>query len=161
MKGIVLFAGVVISLSMTLLLFHMIRRGANIFVGLAVVMLGVGGSSVHYLARPHVLTLLLLAICMLILDRDRLKHSNLVWILVPLTALWTNLHGGFVSLIACVGLVAVGSALNGRWTHAFRYGLLTAGVTLASLLNPYGIQLHLHVIEFLRADWIRNSVEEF
>jgi hypothetical protein len=161
LKGIVLLAGVVISFAMTLLLFHMMKRGANIFVGLAVVMLGVGGSSVHFLARPHVLTLLLLAISMLILDRDRQKHSNLVWILIPITALWTNLHGGFVAIIACTGLIAAGSALAGNWAHVFRYGLLTAGVSLASLINPYGIQLHLHVFEYLRADWIRNTVEEF
>ncbi len=161
LKGIVLLAGVVIPLAMTLLLFHMMRRGANIFVGLVVVMLGVGGSSVHYLARPHVFTLLFLAISMLILDRDRLQHSRLVWILVPLTALWTNMHGGFVAIIACTGLVTIGSALASRWTHVFRYGLLTAGVALASLLNPYGYQLHLHVFEYLRADWIRNAVEEF
>jgi len=161
LKGIVLFAGVVISLAMTLLLFHMMRRGANIFVGLVIVMLAVGGSSVHFLARPHVLTLLFLTVSMLILDRDRLKHSNLVWWLIPLTMLWTNLHGGFVAIIACTGLVTLGSALSSRWTHVFRYGLLTAGVTLASLVNPYGIQLHLHVFEYLRADWIKNTVEEF
>lgn len=161
LKGVVLLAGVTIPLAMTLLLFHMLRRGANLFVALVVVMLGVGGSSVHYLARPHVLTLLLLAASLLILDRDRLKHSRMVWILIPLTALWTNLHGGFVSLIACTGLIAAGSVLAGRWDHAMRYGGLTAGVAFASLLNPYGFHLHLHVFEYLRADWIRNVVEEF
>ena len=161
LKGVVLLAGVAIPLAMTLLLFHMLRRGANLFVALAVVMLGVGGSSVHYLARPHVLTLLLLAASLFILDRDRLKHSRMVWILIPLAALWTNLHGGFVSIIACTGLVTVGNILAGRWSHAKRYGLLTTGVTLASLLNPYGFHLHLHVFQYLRADWIRNMVEEF
>ncbi len=161
LKGVVLLAGVAIPLSMTALLFHMLRRGANIFAGLVVVMLGVGGSSVHYLARPHVLTLLLLVISLFILDCDRLRRSALVWILIPLTALWTNLHGGFVSIIACAGLIALGSALSGRWTHAFRYGVLTAGMSLASLLNPYGYKLHQHVFQYLRAGWIRNMVEEF
>ena len=161
LKGVVLLAGVAIPLSMTILLFHMLRRGANIFVGLAVVMLGVGGSSVHFLARPHVLTLLLLVISLFILDRDRLKNSNLVWILIPLTALWTNLHGGFVSIVACTGLVAAGSLLSGRWAHAKRYGFLAAGMLLASLINPYGYHLHLHVFQYLRAGWIRDMVEEF
>ena len=161
LKGVVLLAGVVIPLSMTILLFHMLRRGANLFVGFVVVMLGVGCSSVHYLARPHVLTLLLLVISLLILDRDRLRHSTLVWILIPLTALWTNLHGGFVSIIACTALIAAGNLLSRRWSDALRYGALTAGAMLASLVNPYGYQLHLHVYQYLRADWIRNMVEEF
>ena len=161
LKGVVLFAGVVIPLSMTILLFHMLRRGANLFAGLIVVLLAVGCSSVHFLARPHVFTLLLLVISLHILDRDRLRRSNLVWVLIPLTALWTNLHGGFVSIVACTGLVAAGSLLCARWSDAFRYGILTAGSMLASLVNPYGYQLHLHVYQYLRADWIRNMVEEF
>jgi hypothetical protein len=161
LKGVVLFAGVVIPLSMTILLFHMVQRGANIFVGLAVVMLAVGGSSVHFLARPHILTLLLLVISLLIIDRDRLRNSRLVWMLIPLTALWTNLHGGFVSIIACTGLISVGSVLSRRWRDSLRYGLLAAGMLLASLVNPYGYHLHQHVFQYLRADWIRNMVDEF
>ena len=31
----------------------------------------------------------------------------------------------------------------------------------ASLLNPYGVQLHVHIYDYLRADWIRNIVQEF
>ncbi len=40
-------------------------------------------------------------------------------------------------------------------------GLLLAGCSLASLINPYGIQLHIHIVEYLRADWIKNIVQEF
>jgi hypothetical protein len=36
-----------------------------------------------------------------------------------------------------------------------------AGCSLASLINPYGIQLHVHIFEYLRADWIKNIVQEF
>jgi hypothetical protein len=42
-----------------------------------------------------------------------------------------------------------------------RYGLLFVGCSLASLLNPYGVQLHVHIFEYLRADWIKNLVQEF
>ena len=31
----------------------------------------------------------------------------------------------------------------------------------ASFVNPLGIGLHLHILEYLRADWIRNLVQEF
>jgi len=42
-----------------------------------------------------------------------------------------------------------------------RQALLTGACVLATLLNPYGWQLHRHLIEYLRSDWIRQSVEEF
>ena len=29
------------------------------------------------------------------------------------------------------------------------------------MLNPYGVQLHVHIFEYLRADWIKNLVQEF
>jgi hypothetical protein len=32
---------------------------------------------------------------------------------------------------------------------------------LATLLNPYGWQLHRHLWEYLRSDWIRGAVDEF
>jgi len=61
----------------------------------------VGGSSVHLPGPPACVDSFIA--CYLHVDSGfahRLKHSNLVWILIPLTALWTNLHGGFRSLIA-------------------------------------------------------------
>ena len=30
-----------------------------------------------------------------------------------------------------------------------------------SLVNPYGWNLHRHVLEYLRSDWIRNVIQEF
>jgi len=35
------------------------------------------------------------------------------------------------------------------------------GCSLGSLINPYGVQLHVHIFEYLRADWIKNIVQEF
>src|SRR5205823_3725170 len=31
----------------------------------------------------------------------------------------------------------------------------------ATVLNPYGFLLHVHIWEYLRSDWIRNLVQEF
>jgi hypothetical protein len=84
---------------------------------------------------------------------------------------WTNLHGGFLALIAVVGLAAVGTAIETwmtykiwkgpQWRGACRYALLAAACGAASLVNPYGYKLHAHVIEYLRSDWIRTVIQEF
>ncbi len=169
LKGVVLLAGVCIALAGILVFRRMMWRGADPFVALAVALLGVSASSVHYLARPHVLTLLLLAVSVWILDADRRRPSRAVWLLVPLTALWTNLHGGFLALIACIGLLAAGSAVEGwiggtagkRWRQARRYGGLGVACAAATFVNPYGYHLHAHMLAYLRSDWIRKMVEEF
>jgi hypothetical protein len=167
LKGIVLMAGVVIATFATTLIRRMIWREVHLFVGIVLSLLGVGSASIHFLARPHIFTLLLLSGSVWMLEADRKQPSRRIWWLVPLTVAWTNLHGGFLVLIAVLGLAAAGTAVEallGRdqdWRGAARYGALTAACAAASLVNPYGYRLHTHVVEYLRSDWIRNVIQEF
>jgi hypothetical protein len=161
--GVAVASGLIICASAYALLRTMLWTGANVFVCLALTLLYVGGSSVHHHARPHVWTLLLFVVSVGLLCRDRKVPSNAIWMLVPLTCLWTNLHGGFLAVIACTGLAGVGVlAENPRhWQASIRYFGLTAACLAASLVNPYGWGLHIHVVEYLRSDFIRNVVQEF
>jgi hypothetical protein len=181
LKGVVLMAGVVIALFATTLMRRVVDAGAHLFVALLVVLLGVGSASIHFLARPHVFTLLLLSIAMGIIEADRRsekrpihgdwKSSRRIWWLVPITLVWTNLHGGFLILIALLGLAASGAAAEewiakapgerANWGPALHWAKLTAACAAVSLINPYGWELHLHVVEYLRSDWIRTVVQEF
>jgi hypothetical protein len=171
LKGIVLMAGVLLSLFSVTLIRRMVSRGAHLFVALVVALLGVGGSSMHFLARPHLLTLLLLSISVWLIEEDRQRPSSRIWWLVPITIVWTNLHGGFLALIVVLGLTVAGSAIEAFFNNGFggpstirdavRYAKLTLACAAASLVNPYGWNLHRHVAEYLRSDWIRNVVQEF
>jgi hypothetical protein len=169
-KAVVLAAGVVITTTAFLVFRAMLWRGANPLAAMTVCLLGVGASSIHYLARPHIFTLLLMAVSVWLLARDRQEPTRWVWALIPLTALWTNLHGGFVALVATIGLLAAGTAAEAflepeqrgrRLAAARRYAVLGAACAAASLANPFGYRLHLHVASYLRSDWIRRAVEEF
>lgn len=171
LKGVVLAAAVVLMLAVTIVFRHMLWRGGNLFISGVVTLLVCGGASVHFLARPHVLTMLLLAVSMWILERDRREPNGWtwVWILVPMAAVWTNLHGAFLVLPVCVGAVAVGTALEGllsglHWkdlTRARRYFILSGACALATLANPYGWNVHLHIAQYVRAKWILDLISEF
>jgi len=171
LKGIVLMAAILIGLFALTLVRRMVSRDAHLFVALAVALLSVGGASIHFLARPHLMTLLLLSISVWVIEEDRKHPSSRIWWLVPLSVVWTNLHGGFLSLIVVLGLATVGSAIeaffgkgfgsNGTIRDAVRYGKLTLACAAASLVNPYGWNLHKHVVEYLRSDWIRSVIQEF
>jgi len=172
LKGVVLTEGVVIALFATTLMRRIVDAGAHLFVALLVALLSVGAASMHFLARPHVFTLLLLSISMGIIEADR-RGANpaRIWWLVPIMLLWTNLHGGFLVLIGLLALGAIGAAAEawihqpggGRrdWAPTLRWAALTASCAAVSLVNPYGWGLHTHVIQYLRSDWIRSVVQEF
>jgi hypothetical protein len=166
LKGIVLMAGTMIGAIATIILRYTLWRGANPLVAAFTTLACVGASSMHFLARPHLFTMLLLPVSLWIVEADRRKRNAWLWALVPITALWTNLHGGFVVFLACVALLVVACAIEAalgkpRKSEILRYGTLLAGCSAASLANPYGVQLHVHVWQYLRADWIRNIVQEF
>ncbi|MCC6293568.1 MAG: hypothetical protein IT164_13035 [Bryobacterales bacterium] len=173
LKGIALFAGVWIGLFGWLLLRYMIWRGANGMVALFVSLITVGACSLHYLARPHIFTLLFVPLSLWLIEADRRRPGGSIWLLVPLTMLWTNLHGGFLALIAILGLLSVGTAIEAIWhsggrveprgnlAPALRYGAITAACAAATLVNPYGWQLHRHIASYLNSDWIKSVVQEF
>ncbi|HYP07909.1 MAG TPA: hypothetical protein VER03_16880 [Bryobacteraceae bacterium] len=161
--GVAVFSGLLICASAYALLRVLVSTGANAFVAGVLTLLYVGGSSLHHHARPHVWTLLLFAIAVGLLVRDRRRPDKLVWVLVPITCVWTNLHGGFLAGIAMVGLAALGTSIEEprNWRAYGRYLALASACAAASLVNPYGVQLHIHVAEYLRSDFIRNLVQEF
>lgn len=161
LKGVVLFCGMLIPAYLLVLFRHMLWRGATSLLALLIILLISGSSAIHYLARPHLFTLLFLSIALWILDVDQQRPSRRVWSLVPLTLLWANLHGGFLALIACLGAIALGRLLNGERGSALRYSAVAAACLAASVVNPYGIQLHIHISQYLRSDWIKNVVDEF
>ena len=98
----------------------------------------VDASKIHYLARPHLFTLVLLPTGFWLLDRDRNRHEPLVWLLVPISALWANLHGGFLALIACLWLWTAGFFLRDGPAGLKRHLALTGACLLATFFNPYG-----------------------
>jgi len=166
LKAVVLFCGVLIALFATVVLRFAIWRGANVSVAFPLAMLAVGSATIHFLARPHLFTLVLLPAALWMLEADRKKPSRLLWVLIPVTVLWTNLHGGFAIFLVCLALFAAGVAIeswlgNRPWDAVRRYSALCAACSVATLLNPYGWQLHWHILQYLRSDWIRNLVQEF
>lgn len=154
------FCGFVLLSTSILMLRWMIWRGASVLVAFPVLLLAIGGSTMHYLARPHVFTLIFLLVELWLLDAERRDPRGRLWWLVPLTLVWTNLHGGWPALFVFLGIeIAVNFA---RGNPAWKNLSIVAGVCAAStLLNPYGYQLHMHIAGYLQSNWIKDVVDEF
>ena len=101
--GVAAMSGVVLCLAASALFARLLRRGCGLVIGLGVTMAVVSASSIHYLARPHVFSILFYTLALWALDEDRQRQCWRVWLLVPATAIWANLHAGFVALPATHG----------------------------------------------------------
>lgn len=154
LKGMVLLCGVVLAIVPALLLLQAVARGAHEGMAMGLAFLAASALQIHFLARPHVFTLLLLAVSMWLIQTNRL------WWLPPVMALWANLHGGFFLMFPLLGLMFVG-----RWLETRRFDLHLAAVgiasALATLATPYTWHLHAHIATYLRSDWVMRNVDEF
>jgi hypothetical protein len=161
LKGVTLLTATLLALVPSFLILHAVWRGASGVVAVPVVMLGTSVLNIHFLARPHVFTLVLLAAAVWMIERDRRDPSRRIWLLVPLMAIWANLHGGFFIVFPYLALLGIGSMLERKAGLARRYGLVLAACLAATLFNPYGWNLHWHVVSYLRSGWVVKFVDEF
>ena len=96
----------------------------------------------HLLARPHVLAMPAMVAWVggLIAAADRREAPS--FRLLPLIALWANLHGGFVfgiMLVAAVALDCVVSAdASARKTLVLRWAAFGVAALVAACCTPYG-----------------------
>ncbi len=161
LPGIAAMAAVLVCLPATLLFARMLRGGAGAWVALAVTLAATSAASVHNLARPHLFSLVLLVGGLWMLDEDRRSCTPWLWTLAPMAGLWANLHGGFAAWLGTLGLLVAISAAERNRMAFLRYGTLTALSTAATLINPYGWQLHRHILGYLVSPWISEHVSEF
>lgn len=73
-------------------------------------------------ARPQMISLFFTSLYLYILEREPAGGGRTVWLLAPLTMLWANLHSGYLTGIAIIGVTAVGSEL--QWLRERRQGPL-------------------------------------
>src|SRR5580658_7086017 len=158
-------------------LYLLARRKSNAIIAIAITMAAAAASSIHWLARPHLFTLLFAVLFYAALERVREGRTRLMGIpylaiLPAVTILWTNLHGGFVAGIVMVGAYGCGELLQfalssdreaGRaaLARALRYLACAFACLAASLVNPYTYHLHQHVIAYLRDPYYSLHISEF
>jgi hypothetical protein len=161
LAGVVVLSLVALGATFLIMLRNMTRAGAVAILSVPLVLIAFRVSTIHFLARPHLLTWLLLSIVVAIVQADRMKPGKALWLLVALELVWTSLHGGFLTLPVYLGLVCAGLVAECNWVQAKRYTLVMAAASAVTVVNPYGWHLHAHILETLTSRWISEMVEEF
>jgi hypothetical protein len=130
--------------------------GGDAVVWLPVFVLTAGMLGRWYSFRPQLFTYLFFAYFLFILFSHLVGRRAWLWTLPIVIAVWANMHGGFLAGLGAIGLV-LGLRFVQAWCRAGlqRQALLSAvtplGVTLlacliASLLNPFGLDLWRYVL---------------
>jgi hypothetical protein len=176
LQAVVLFAVLMVSVTFGIL-YQLVRRKSNPIVAIAITMLAAAGSSIHWLARPHLFTLLFLVLFYAALERVQEGRTHLLGVpilaVLPVaTILWTNLHGGF--FVGALMILAYGGGeilrlvfspdtgeRGAEWLKARRYILSGLACLAASLINPYTYHLHVHMVKYLRDPWNSQHIVEF
>ena len=171
LAGIVLLSLLVVGATSVCAYRNTLDESGHRVVAIALTGLAMAASTIHWLARPHLVTPLFAVVFCWVLSRveRRANNEGLLSVLPPLTILWVNLHGGFFVGIVLLITYAIGAAAGelvqgtrrNAWVRARKY-LFTAGAcSITSLLNPYGYRLHVHVAQYLGASFYLQRISEF
>jgi hypothetical protein len=172
LEGVIFLCALVISGTIFLLYTHLRSKSQTLLPVLLVVFLTLINSIVHWLARPHIFSFLLLTIWLITLDRLRFGKTNNWWFLPGLMLLWVNIHGGFIiGFIVWIiyGIGVVWDILfdrleqeGGLTSNFWRYYLLGGAASiLASLINPSGIRLWTRVLGHVGNRYLADITQEF
>ena len=163
----VVFVNILLLSAIFVLLLHLVRRVcSNDLISALVTLIALAGTSIHWLARPHLVSWLFILIFGHILARAAEGRLNLLYSLPVLMVFWTNLHGGFFVGIALVFVYAVDplvGAFRGQREYSEAKPYLICGVAclLASFINPYTYSLHEHVLAYLLDSKQVENILEF
>jgi len=154
------------------LLFRWIRSdGQNLLIDLLILILVLLSSRIHWLARPHVFSLLLFVLLYRILILQQENRGNYLYLIPPMMLLWVNLHGGFI-----VGFLVMGIFLSGYFLRFLasngeersesaikgkQLSLACAASVLAACVNPFGVHAFMFPFRLVSDTYLMDNVQEF
>ena len=124
------------------LLAHILERRIPAAYAVLVALVAMALSASHFLARPHVLVMpVMVAWTYGLMTASERRQSPSFWLL-PLIALWANLHGGFVFGLVLAGAFAIDALWNAEpWQRkplALRWAAFGLAALAACCFTPYG-----------------------
>jgi hypothetical protein len=171
LTGIVILFSLLISLSYSMLFKLMQKERGNIFLAVLIILLTIASSIFHWLARPHIFSLLMFVISYALLEWFQSGHIRVLYLFPPLILFWVNLHGGFISGFILVLIYLIGNLVKfilskGEGKGGYRKKTIALTLTLLACLvvspiNPYGLQMILYPFKLISQKLIMDHMAEF
>lgn len=166
-KGMVILSAATLATTFTLIYAEGVARvGLRLPIFLLVIW-GAGITSLHWIIRPHIFTMLLFAIWLILTDRLARGEQVPIWCFPALMLLWNNIHGEYIS-----GFLVTGAYLAGWvWDYLFnsekaplqtgKHLAAVAGLSaLVTLLNPVSLRAWGTVTSWMSNQYLMSHTDE-
>ena len=167
LNGVVLLAGVLIASAFTLIYTNAVSDGANRAITFFLVILGAMISSIHWVARPHLFTMMFLGIWLILIDRLYRGRRVKIWIFPVLMVLWTNIHGEFISGFLVLLAYLAGwfwhylfTRAGTSWEIGKNLGLVTLTSLAACNISPAGFRTWEIVFGYVNNRYLLSRIVE-
>ena len=143
--AVTIFAVTACSAILGILCFYLLQNlRFTVAIGWAIA--AAAATSPHFIARPHIISYVILAIWIVKLlndyDNDTLDLRSLR-VFAPLMILWANIHGSFTLgltlLYIFAGLSFLQNFVHHDYTRCRRLAVVVSAVTLCAFITPYGM----------------------
>jgi hypothetical protein len=172
LTGVVIFFSLLISIVYYFLFKILQSLKSNIIIAAMVIIFVIISSQMHWLARPHIFSMLLILTWYYLLDTFQYnKRGKILYLQIPLMLLWVNMHGGFITGFILNGVYLFGnmagliSSTNPNRTICKKkislLGLITGTCLFVSLINPYGYKILLFPLKLVSEKFIVDNIGEF
>ena len=135
------------------------RRGAPPAATAAVLALAAWAAEPRFVERPHLVTLLGLALTLLALERAEAGRPRALWALIPLGLVWANANSCFFEAPAVLLLYAAGAWLDGMRADARRAALVALALAPIAFATPSGAGVIGYVANHFRMPYVRPLQE--
>ena len=163
LDGVVWVTALIIAVSMWLTYKFASKVSGMPLLAMLAAVLAAAASSLHWLSRPHIFTILFSIFWIYRMDRVRTGEDN-SWLQFPLLMLiWVNLHGAFFAGFAIWLAYVVGSLFDEGIRSKSLLPLIKIGVSsaLVTLLNPDGIGIWKTGVGFLGSRYLVSHTAEY
>ena len=169
LNGVIVFSAAIIAFTFWLAYRLMLKRGINPLTAALFTVFAASVSASSMLARPHIISYLLMLSFFWILEDFQRGLKDRLWLLPLLIALWANLHAAFFLGLVFVLLYAFGNLLY--WymgeskpesaKRARRLFLVLAASVMAALINPHGPSIFSFPFKLIGQEDIIGNIHEW
>jgi len=165
-RGVVLISAAAISGVIAILCSYLLKH-LRFSVAIGWTALTALAISIHFLARPHIFSFLLLLIWVIVIidAYDRNKFRLPIIPLAIVIIFWSNLHGsvtfGLVLLSIFAAFAFYHELIHRNYTKCRRIFLVVGALTLCAVVNPYGIFQLLLTLDTLKLKFVMAHVSEW
>jgi hypothetical protein len=167
LKGVVFLTAILTSSAFLVLYTALSKEGNDRLLTAVLVLWGAFNTYQHWIARPHLFSILLLAVWLVITGQIARGKTISPWLPAAVMLVWGNLHAEFVAgfLVLLAWMAGwVWDRISGR-AEAVPGVLRTLAASfalslLATLINPFGVRTWTTILGYIGNDQLMGTIRE-